>query len=133
MKKQLFVEQVNIEVKEGIKVDKEMTLIYKAEGVEQTLNNLVLETMVEKQGSNGINSYENKSYIKLQLNEGDILLFDESRGYYMPTFPVTSINDAIDDINSLKDVQEMYERMSEDDTEGTETENTEPDRGTKSE
>ena len=61
--------------------------------------------MLEEEGSNGINSYSSKSYIRINLNEGDILLFDEKRGYYMPTFPVETIDDAISDIESLRGVE----------------------------
>ena len=103
--KQFFVEQPCIDLKVGIKVKKETELTYKNDKVEQELKDLTLETTVEEEGSNGINSYSSKSYIKIDLNEGDILLFDENRGYYMPTFPVETIDDAISDIESLRGME----------------------------
>lgn len=103
--KQFFVEQPCIDLKVGIKVTKETSLTFKNDKVEQELKDLTLETMLEEEGSNGINSYSSKSYIRINLNEGDILLFDESRGYYMPTFPVETIDDAISDIESLRGVE----------------------------
>ena len=99
---ELFVEQPNLDLKKGIKVKKETTLKYSNEKLEQELKDLVLETMLEEKGSNGFNTYESKSYIKINLNEGDILLFDENRGYYMPPYPMVSIEDAIADIESLR-------------------------------
>ncbi len=104
MKHELFVEQPVLDLKEGIKVTEETELLYKNNKVEQVLKNLVLETIMEEEGSNGFNSYKSKSHLSINLNPGDILLFDEQRGYYMPPYPVTSIDDAISDINSLGDI-----------------------------
>lgn len=105
MKHQLFVEQPCIDLKVGIKVTKETSLTFKNDKVEQELKDLTLETILEDEGTNGVNSYSSKSYIRINLNEGDILLFDEKRGYYMPTFPVETIDDAISDIESLRGVE----------------------------
>lgn len=104
MKRELFVEQPVLDLKEGIKVTSETELLYKNDKVEQVLKNLVLETILDDSGSNGVNTYKSKSYLSISLNPGDILLFDEQRGYYMPPYPVTSIDDAISDINSLADL-----------------------------
>lgn len=104
MKHELFVEQPVLDLKEGIKVTAETELLYKNDKVEQALKNLALETILDDAGSNGMNSYKSKSYLSINLNPGDILLFDEQRGYYMPPYPVTSIDDAISDITSLSDV-----------------------------
>ncbi len=105
MKRELFVEQPNIELKEGIRVTKDTELVYKNDKVQQTLKNLVLETILEDEGTNGINSYKSKSYISIYLNGGEILLFDENRGYYMPPYPMSSIEDAISDIASLEGME----------------------------
>ena len=104
VKRELFVEQPNIELKIGIKVTKETELLYKNEKVEQVIKDLVLETILEDEGTNGFNTYKSKSYLSITLNEGDILLFDEQRGYYMPPYPMSSIEDAISDIESLKGI-----------------------------
>ncbi len=102
MKLELFVEQPNIDLKTGIKVTKDTDIVYNTEKVKQTIRNLVLETELEDAGTNGINSYKSTSRIYVYLNDGDILLFSEERGYYMPPYPVVSIDDAITDIESLK-------------------------------
>lgn len=109
MKHELFVEQPVLDLKEGIKVTEETELIFKNEKVEQVIKDLVLETILDDEGSNGINSYKSKSYISIKLNSGDILLFDEHRGYYMPTYPVTTIDEAISDISSLGDMPRYKE------------------------
>ena len=109
MQLDFFVEQPNIELKKGIKVTKDTELLYKSENVEQVLKDLKLETILDQEGSNGVNTYKSKSYMTINLNDGDILLFDEGRGYYMSSIPVTTIEEAIEDISSLKDVVESLE------------------------
>ena len=109
MKHELFVEQPVLDLKEGIRVSADTELLYKNEKVEQVLKNLVLETILDDEGTNGINTYKSKSYLSINLNPGDILLFNEQRGYYMPPYPVTSIDDAITDISSLSDIPRFKE------------------------
>ena len=102
MKHELFVEQPCIDLKKGIRVTKTTELLYKNDMVEQVLKDMILETIMDSQGTHGANSFTSKSYIHLSLNEGDILLFDETRGYYLPGYPMTTIEDAISDISSLE-------------------------------
>lgn len=116
----LFVEQPNISLFKGIKVTKDTVRNYNSETVEQEIKDLKLETIITEDGSNGINTYSRKTYLKINLNEGDILLFDEQKGFYLPTYPVSMIEDAITDINSLKDFEN---KEVEYDTKGNEGEN----------
>ena len=109
MKFELFVEQPNIELKQGIKVTKETEITYSNEKVTQTLKDLVLTTTMKDEGSNGFNTFKSTSNIELTLNSGDILLFHEDRGYYMPPYPMVAIDDAISDINSLSDIPRFKE------------------------
>lgn len=109
MKFELFVEQPNIELKQGVKVTKDTNITYSNDKVKQTLKNLILETELKDEGTNGFNAYKSTSHIDIALNEGDILLFHEERGYYMPPYPVESIDDAISDINSLSDIPRFKE------------------------
>lgn len=104
MKHELFVEQPVINLKEGIRVTEETELSYKNEKVEQVLKHMVLETILDDAGTNGVNTFKSKSYLSINLNPGDILLFNEERGYYMPPYPVVSIDDAISDITALSDI-----------------------------
>ena len=107
MKHRLFVEQPCIDMKPGIRVTKGTELIYKNDTVEQVIKDLKLETIKQETGTNGINAYETKSLIKIGLNEGDILLFDKRIGYYLPYTSVSSIDDAIDDLESLREFANM--------------------------
>ena len=109
MKLELFVEQPNLDLKTGVKVTKETDITYSNEKVTQTLKDLVLITTIKDEGSTGLNSYKSTSSIELTLNSGDILLFHEDRGYYMPPYPMVSIDDAISDINSLSDIPRFKE------------------------
>lgn len=109
MKHELFIEQPSIELKEGIKVSAETELSYKNDKVQQELKNLVLTTNMTEEGSNGFNTYKSESKVVITLNAGDILLFHEERGYYLPPYPVESIDDAISDINSLSDIPRYKE------------------------
>lgn len=109
MKHEIFVEQPVLDLKEGIKVCRDTALSYKNDHVEQVLEDLKLETILDEEGSNGFNSYKSKSYLSIRLNKGDILLFDEQRGYYMPSIPVCSVEDAVADITSLKSLPKYKE------------------------
>ena len=99
---ELFVDQPSLELYKGIQVKFDTEVSFKNENVEQYLKNLKLETILNEEGTNGVNSYKSKSHISISLNEGDILLFDPSRGYYLPPYPKTTIQQAIEDISSLK-------------------------------
>lgn len=102
---ELFVDQPSLELKKGIQVRKDTEVAFQNENVEQLLKDLKLDTILNEEGTNGINSYKSKSHISINLNEGDILLFDPSRGYYLPPYPKTTIEQAIEDITSLKGVR----------------------------
>lgn len=104
MKHELFLPQPILKFYEGIRVTKDTKVEYETETVKQTLKNLVLSTIVADDGNNGFNTYRSKTYISIDLHEGDILLFDEVKGYYLATNKVSSIDDAIADISSLKDI-----------------------------
>ena len=104
MKFDLFIDQPSLELKKGIQVRKDTEAAFQNESVEQLLKDLKLDTIMSEEGSNGINSYKSKSHISIQLNEGDILLFDPSRGYYLPHYPKTTIEQAVEDISSLKGI-----------------------------
>ena len=113
MKKEYFCEQPNMEIKPGVKVTKDTQMHYKTENVEQVLKDLKLETIMDADGSNGINTYKSKTYIEIDLNDGDILLFDESRGFYLPAIPMTTIEDAIADLTAMKDIPQPEEDFKE--------------------
>lgn len=123
MKHELFVEQPNTELKKGIVVKEGLELRYKNDRVEQVLKDLHLETITKNEGThNGINAFKTQSYIYLGLNEGDILLFDKEVGYYMPGHPMTTVEEAISDLEGIKDICLCEEEEITNDTEGNEEE-----------
>lgn len=113
MEFQLFVEQPSLELKKGIMVKADTALEYESEKVKQVLRDLKLETYLNDKGTNGINSYTSESHITISLNAGDILLFDPARGYYLPNYPQTTIEKAIEDISSLRGIKLAPEEESE--------------------
>lgn len=101
MKFELFVDQPSLDLKKGIKVTKDTETTFKNDKVEQVIKDLTLEVIMNEEGSNGLNSYKSKSYISIKLNEGDILMFDPERGYYLPAYPKTTIEQAANDLTSM--------------------------------
>ena len=94
-----FIFKPDISLMSGVQVNKDTKLEYKNENVEQKLENLVLEmTTYTKE-----NNYEARSNLVFHLNEGDILLFDEEVGYQVPRVPMSTIKDAMTDIEALQD------------------------------
>lgn len=98
-----FVVKPRLDLYEGVLVNKDTKEEYKNERVEQKIENLTLHSIIEEKNSTGANEYESKSYLTIQLNEGDILLFNEEKGYFLPNVPMSTIDDAITDVTVLKD------------------------------
>ena len=93
-----FIFKPDITLYSGVQVNKDTKLEYKNENVDQKLENLVLEmTTYTKE-----NNYEVRSNLIFHLNEGDILLFDEEVGYQVPRVPMTTLKDALDDIDAIQ-------------------------------
>ena len=97
-----FVIKPDIDIFEGVIVDKETNITYKNENVQQTIKDLKLKSKIRSKNSNGINNYESETDLTIYLNEGDILLFEEDRGYYLPATPMQTIKDAVEDMEALK-------------------------------
>jgi hypothetical protein len=94
-----FIFKPDITLYTGVLVTPETKLEYKNENVDQKLENLKLEmTTYTKE-----NNYEVRSNLTFHLSDGDILLFDEEVGYQVPRVPMSTIEDAIVDIEALKD------------------------------
>ncbi|MBO6242993.1 MAG: hypothetical protein J6O41_00255 [Clostridia bacterium] len=83
---------------EGIKVDKSTKLEFENDKVKQTLKNLKLitEQVVKNE------KYSIESKMTLNLNEGEIILFEkENRGYFLPAESIGTIETAINDYKGL--------------------------------
>ena len=101
-----FVVKPRLDLFEGVLIEKDTKLDYKNDRVEQRISDLTLSSIITEKGTNGVNEYESKSYLTIHLNENDILLFNEEKGYFLPNIPMSTIDDAITDITVLKDFDE---------------------------
>ena len=96
-----FIRKPSIALYPGIRVDKNTDLEYKNDKVSQRLENLVLHTVMKVSGE----GYESTYDTTIQLQDGDILIFDEeNRGYIKPVEPFVTIQEAIDDLTNIKDL-----------------------------
>ena len=98
---QKFINKPSIDMLAGIKVTKDTTLEYKNDNVDQTLKNLVLKskTIVKGEG------YKSEYRTTIQLNEGDVLIFEEEgRGYIKPVEEFVTVEEAIEELNYIKEV-----------------------------
>ncbi len=96
-----FVRRPSIELYPGIRVDKDTKLEYKTEYVDQKLENLVLRSITKVKGD----TYESTYDTTIQLEEGDILIYEEEgRGYIKPVEPFVTIEEAIDDLMNIRDL-----------------------------
>lgn len=94
-----FIFKPDITLYSGVLVTKDTKLEYKNKNVKQKLENLKLEMTTHTKENN----YVAKSQLVFNLSDGDILLFDEEVGYQVPRVPMSTIEDAIVDIEALKD------------------------------
>ena len=100
---QVFIRKPSIDLYPGIKVDKETVLEYKNENVEQKLENLVFHSITKVKGE----GFESVYDTTIQLQEGDILVFEEEgRGYIKPVEPFVTIAEAIEELENIKGVGE---------------------------
>lgn len=96
-----FIRRPSIELYPGIRVDKDTVLEYKTENVEQKVENLVMRSITKVKGD----KYESTYDTTIQLEEGDILIFEEEgRGYIKPVEPFVTIDEAIDDLMNIRDL-----------------------------
>lgn len=82
----------------GIRINKDTEFEYKNDNVEQHLKGLKLYT----KSSEKTEEYDRDMTVTLHLKEGDHILFDEGRGYYLPVLEVISVDEAIEDLKVLK-------------------------------
>lgn len=99
---QRFIRKPSIDMYAGIRVDKETTLDYKNENVEQTLKDLVFHSITKVKGDN----YESVYDTTIQLKEGDILIFEEEgRGYIKPVEEFMTVKEAIEEFKCISDLE----------------------------
>lgn len=82
----------------GIIVNKDTEKTFENIGVKQTLKDLKLVTELQETGE----KYESKSVITINLNEGDILLYDEQKGYKLPGIQMQTAEEIANDFNAIR-------------------------------
>ena len=96
-----FIRKPSIDLYPGIRVDKDTKLEFKSESTEQILENLTLHSVTQVKGEGYASTYHTTIY----LQEGDILLYEENgRGYIKPVEDFVTIEDAIKDLECIKDL-----------------------------
>jgi hypothetical protein len=98
---QNFIRKPSIDLYQGICVDKDTVLDYEGEKAKQTLKDLVFHSVIKVKG----NGYESTYDTVMNLEEGDVLLFEENgRGYIKPVDSFVAVEDAIEDLTNIKDL-----------------------------
>lgn len=95
-----FIRKPSIDLFPGIRVTKETKLEHTTETVSQTVNALVLHTVNKITGDGYHGTYD----VTVELNEGDILIYDEARGYIKPAEEFMTIGEAIEQFENIKDL-----------------------------
>ncbi len=97
-----YIMMPSVDLFPGIRVDKDTVLEYKNESVAQTVDNLVLHTVTKVSG----NGYESIYDTTVYLEEGDILVFDDHRGYIKPVEKIVTIGEAIETLRNIESLGE---------------------------
>jgi hypothetical protein len=98
---QKFIRKPSIDMEVGIVVDKDTTLEYSNENVEQTLKDLVFKSITRVKGD----GFESEYHTTIYLKEGDILIFEEEgRGYIKPVESFVKVSEAIEELEHIKDI-----------------------------
>lgn len=96
-----FMQRPHIDLYPGIKIEKDTVFEYKNENVEQSVKDLVLHSKTTIKGD----GFESTHDTTIQLKEGDILIFEEEgRGYIKPVEKFVTIEEAIEELNYIKDL-----------------------------
>ncbi len=96
-----YIRKPSIDLYPGIQVTKDTVLEYKNENVKQCLKNLVFHSVTKVKGE----GYRSKYDTTINLKEGDILIFEEEgRGYIKPVEEFVTIQEAIDELENIKDL-----------------------------
>ena len=98
---QVFIRKPSVDLYPGIRVTKDTELEFKNENVKQTVKDLVLHSVTKVKGD----GFKSKYDTTIQLEEGDVLIFeDEGRGYIKPVEGFATIEEAIADLENIKDL-----------------------------
>jgi hypothetical protein len=92
-----FIRQPSIDMYAGIIVGKDTEVTFESENVKQTIKDLVLVSEMRDKGE----GYESVYNVTVYLEEGDMLIFDEHRGYIKPVERFMTVDEAIDELKCV--------------------------------
>lgn len=96
-----YILRPSIDLYPGVRVDKDTKLEYKSENVTQTIADLKFHSVTHVKGDGFDSVYDTT----IELKEGDILIFEDGgRGYIKPVEPMVTIEEAIEDLEHIKNV-----------------------------
>lgn len=96
-----FIRKPSIDLYPGIRVDKNTSFEYTNETVHQTLEKLEFHSVAKVFGEGFESTYDTTIHLK----EGDILVFEEEgRGYIKPVEQFVTIEEAIEELNCIRDL-----------------------------
>lgn len=98
---QKYLIKPSIDLYLGIRVDKNTKLTFENESVKQCIEGLVFHSVKHVKGE----GYESTNDATINLKEGDILIYDEDRGYIKPVEQMVTVEEAIEDFESIKDLR----------------------------
>ena len=94
---ELFIRKPNIDMHTGVTVTKDFEAEFENESVKQTIKNLVLRTVMKISGEGYEGTYDTTVY----LSPGDILIYEDGRGYIKPLDGFCTVAEAIEDMKCL--------------------------------
>ena len=94
-----FIYRPDITLLDGVMVNKDTKLEFENEFIKQTIDNLVLKTNKKEK----TDKFESEFNLTINLDEGEILLFEEERGYFLPALPMSTVKEGIEDLESIKE------------------------------
>lgn len=98
---QKFIRKPIIDFETGIVVDKDTTLEFSNENVEQTLKDLTFKSITKVKGD----GFESEYHTTIYLKEGDVMIFEETgRGYIKPVEEFVTVKEAIEELECIKDI-----------------------------
>lgn len=97
---QRYLIKPSIDLYPGIRVDKDTKLTFENEKVTQCLKGLVFHSVTRVKGE----GYESTNDTTIYLKEGDILIYDEDRGYIKPVEQMVTVEEALEDLESIKEL-----------------------------
>ena len=96
-----FIKKPSVDLYPGIRVTKDTEIEFKNENVKQTIKGLVLHSVTKVKGE----GFKSKYDTTITLEDGDVLIFeDEGRGYIKPVEGFVTIEEAIADLENIKDL-----------------------------